>query len=363
MKKKILVNAYFSNNLGDDLFLKVLFDRYPMVDWYLLTPDTIYKKTFKQYPNVNIIRNLSVNILGIRKIDLFHKLNYHLLKFSKYDGLVIIGGSIFMEGRSWRRSLEERRLLPSTFSKFNKKSFIIGANFGPFKDDQFVQYHHDFFSEFEDVCFRDSKSYDLFNDLKNVRSAPDVVFNLENDETILKEKSIGFSLINLENRKELKEYDEIYKRKMIELIKNKINDGFQIKLFSFCEKEGDLTMANFVRTNLEIKYRDKVEIVNYEGNIHEFIGKFQSCETIFGTRFHAVILALLNNQKVFPLIYSDKTYNVLLDLGAADNCCFINEMNTLDVSKIVPHSKRVDLDAIKNNARKQFESLDLFIAT
>ncbi|MGG3912311.1 polysaccharide pyruvyl transferase family protein [Rossellomorea vietnamensis] len=362
MKKTILVNAYFSNNLGDDLFLKILFDRYPMVDWHLLTPNTKYKETFKQYPNVNIIRNLNVNILGIRKIDLFHKLNYHLLKFSKYDGLVIIGGSIFMEGKNWRRSLEERKLLPSTFSKFNKKSFIIGANFGPFKDEQFVQYHHDFFLEFEDVCFRDSKSYDLFNDLKNVRSAPDVVFNLDNNQTRKKEKSIGFSLINLENRKELKEYDEIYKRKMIKLVKNKINDGYQIKLFSFCEKEGDLALANFVKASLEKKYKDKVEIVNYEGNIHEFLGRFQSCEAIVGTRFHAVILALLNNQKLFPLIYSDKTYNVLLDLDAAENCCFINEMSTLDVSKIVPLPRKLDLETIKNNAGKQFESLDLFVA-
>ena len=33
--KQILVKAYLANNLGDDLFLKVLFDRYPNIRWII----------------------------------------------------------------------------------------------------------------------------------------------------------------------------------------------------------------------------------------------------------------------------------------------------------------------------------------
>ncbi|ASN05987.1 hypothetical protein [Virgibacillus necropolis] len=132
MKKKILVNAYFSQNLGDDLFLKVLFDRYPNVDWYLLTSNTKYNGIFKKYKNVSILKSMSVNFFGIRKIDAFHKINKLLLKYKKYDALLNIGGSIFMEGIGWEEALIKRRVLPDEFNRLKKKSFIIGANFGPF---------------------------------------------------------------------------------------------------------------------------------------------------------------------------------------------------------------------------------------
>ena len=33
--KKILLNAYLNLNLGDDIFLKILFERYPDVEWIL----------------------------------------------------------------------------------------------------------------------------------------------------------------------------------------------------------------------------------------------------------------------------------------------------------------------------------------
>ena len=46
--KKILVNAYTSLNFGDDLFLKILFDRYPNVKWILPRGGKIYKNLLKE---------------------------------------------------------------------------------------------------------------------------------------------------------------------------------------------------------------------------------------------------------------------------------------------------------------------------
>ena len=44
--KKILVNAYLDVNFGDDLFLKILFDRYNDVEWVLNSGHRKYKKIF-----------------------------------------------------------------------------------------------------------------------------------------------------------------------------------------------------------------------------------------------------------------------------------------------------------------------------
>ncbi|WP_419096214.1 polysaccharide pyruvyl transferase family protein [Sutcliffiella tianshenii] len=38
---------------------------------------------------------------------------------------------------------------------------------------------------------------------------------------------------------------------------------------------------------------NKLKLVNYEGNKDHFIKEYQSCETIIGTRFHSIILALI----------------------------------------------------------------------
>lgn len=226
-----LVNAYFSKNVGDDLFLKVLFERYPQANWYLLTPNPDYKNVFGDYKNVHILKTLSFNLLGLRRVDLFTKVNDNFLNYQMYDGLIIIGGSIFMEGPEWKKGLENRSILPDRFKRLNKKSFIIGSNFGPFKDKEFTDKHKDFFSLFENICFRDKYSYELFQDLSNVRFALDVVFSLKVEKSVRREKSVGISMINLKNRIELKDYYQAYNDKMVDLINHYLRLDYNIKLF------------------------------------------------------------------------------------------------------------------------------------
>lgn len=362
MKKKILVNAYFAMNLGDDLFLKILFDRYPQIKWELLTPNNKYKEIFSKYKNVSINKTLSLN-LGIRKVNLFKKMNDWLLKYRKYDALVIIGGSIFMEQANWKENLSERGSLPRIFKSLNKKAFIIGSNFGPYKDELYVEKHRELFSKFNDICFRDRYSHSLFRELNNVRIAPDVVFNLKIDPPDIKEKSVGFSIIDIEKRKGLKECYEAYNEKMIELAERYVYLGYKIKLFSFCEVEGDLRIAKYIASKMNNKYSIHADIVNYEGNINEFLNEFKSCEVIIGTRFHSIILGLLLEQAVFPIIYSDKTYNVLRDLDIADNYCYITDILNMSAEDVVSKAvyNKLKCRDVFIEAEKQFEKLDMFV--
>ena len=66
-RRKILVDAYYAKNLGDDLFLKILFDRYSDVDWYLFGADEDYKNIFKEYDNVFIHKELWTKIYRVFK--------------------------------------------------------------------------------------------------------------------------------------------------------------------------------------------------------------------------------------------------------------------------------------------------------
>lgn len=362
MIKRLLVNAYFAQNVGDDLFLKILFDRYPKEKFYLLTSNQNYKKTFEDYQNVKIIKSLSVKF-GKFTYDFFSK-SQSLFKYRKFDAFINIGGSIFVEKPGWESGLIKRSVLPKTFNEMNKKSFLIGANFGPFKDELFIKQHKDFFSLFEDVCFRDTYSYEIFNDQEHIRYAPDVVFNLPNaNHPISNSKIAGFSIINLENREDLKEHSKNYLKKMEEFIKSYIDIGYKVKLFSFCNKEGDLIAINKIMNNLDHTYQKQIEVVSYSTDLKFFLNEFQACEIIVGTRFHSIILALVFNQKFIPIVYSRKLYHALKDLDMHNRCCFIEDINELQVENEI--QKSFDIKVKKScsllKAQHQFYKLDNFL--
>src|SRR5690606_17093996 len=279
-------------------FFKILFEKFPKHEFYLLAKRE-YNSVFK-YKNLTTIDN------SILYRFLWAYSRSFLLKIlaRKMDCCVIIGGSIFMENENSESVFNYQNLIINSFYKFNKKVFILGSNFGPFQSEGFYNTYRELFSKLEDVCFRDSKSYGLFSDLKNVRYAPDVVFSLKHLSLINeKKKQVGFSLINIQNRQKLSQYHRSYISKMSELIQKFIQADYEVKLFSFCEREGDLqAITEAIDTDPEI--RNKVKIINYLGDIDATLDEFQSCEIIIGTRFHSIILGLLFECHVIPIYYS-----------------------------------------------------------
>lgn len=243
-----------------------------------------------------------------------------------------------------------------------KKVFIIGANFGPFDDDTFIERYREIFPLYDDICFRDNYSYNIYKDLDNVRLAPDAVFTLDTNLFVRKDKIVGFSLIDIEKRDGLKEFYHNYNDKMIQLIKMYLELGYKIKLFSFCEYEGDLKISHCIAGN-ELFKKNQIKVVNYDGNLIRFLNEFKSCEIIIGTRFHSIILALLFNQSVFPIIYSEKTINTLIDLNMESHNCYIKDIHKLKIKSVLDSDK---YNKLKNrkvlvDAEKQFEKLDLFL--
>jgi colanic acid/amylovoran biosynthesis protein len=365
-KKRFLVSAYYAKNLGDDLFLKVLFDRYPTVQWDLLTANRSYNEIFKKYKNVRIVYSYRGISLGKKTYNLFYKLHELFLDFSNYEGLINIGGSIFMQSPSWKFKKEEREYLLKKFKERKKKAFILGANFGPFNDKIFLDEYMNLFPEYDDICFRELLSYEIFKDLGNVRVAPDIIFSMKKTKkSQYISKRIGISLINLENREELRVFQNNYMNKMVQIIEQQVLLGNRVDLFSFCENEGDLEMINQIKAKTNRDYHESINVINYLGNIEEFLKKFSSCDIIIGTRFHSIVLALLNDQPVFPIIYSDKTKNVLDDLGLSDAGCNIKDIHNLDIDRYLPMGmaqiNRIKEKAVIREAENHFIQLDSYI--
>ena len=372
-KKRILVKAYTHKNLGDDLFLKMLFERYPEIHFCLLSQNSSYNNIYPNHNVKTIARRKSLfENKFIKKI--FVKLNRPLWiklitgyteKFlngtkNENDILVVIGGSIFMEGKNEIiPQLNTLDLLQRIFS--NKPTFILGTNFGPYKSVQFREFYKNLLSKYSDVCFRDSYSLSLFDDLPNTRMAPDIIFGYKIPKVEKIPKTIGFSIIDLFYRPDLKMYLQVYEDYCLGLILKYIDLGYTINLFSFCTYEGDTRAIERISQKLSLPYQKSVNKVFYEGNIDDFLRTYLSVEIMYTTRFHATILSLLGEQKIVPFIYSKKMLNVLDDIGYTGNYINIQDIaKNIDVSKVIPKKFFVD-NSIVTKSQNHFVELDKII--
>lgn len=372
-KKRILVSAYTHKNFGDDLFLKMLFERYKDADFTLLSKDHGYETIFSDYHlTISASPKSFVENTFIKKI--FVKLNRSLWnklisskeeKFlngikNENDILVVIGGSIFMEGKN--------KIIP-TLNKFNilqrifssNPTFILGANFGPYKSLQFLEFYKNLLTKYSDVCFRDSYSASLFDDLPNIRMAPDIIFGYKIPKVEKIPKTIGFSIIDLFYRPDLKMYLQDYEDYCLGLIFKYIELGYTVYLFSFCTYEGDTRAVERIFQKINASHQKSVNKVFYEGNIADFLVTYLSVEIMYTTRFHATILSLLGEQKVMPLIYSKKMLNVLEDIGYTGDYINIRDIaKNNDISKAIPSKFSVDNSIIKKS-QDHFLELDKII--
>lgn len=352
--KNIMLWGYTEFNLGDDLFFKVLFDKYPNINFTLFAPKK-YKQTFSNYKNVKVKNKIPIKVMS--KLKFFNKYYIFNFFFKEYIN-VIVGGSIFMEGKYPEKSLRHYNMIINS----NKPVFIIGSNFGPYESDEFFNSYNNLFKRCYDISFRERYSYELFKNLTNVRMAPDVVFNL-NTENMPKEKSIGFSIINLRKRSGLNKYTEVYLNKIIELIKGFIDKNYDCYLFSFCEVEGDTLVIDEILNILPENYASKVKVHNYDGDIDNTLKVFSKMEKIIATRFHALILSQLYNQDVYPLVYSEKTKNVLDDLGINKVYCDIRDIGKLNFNKVEEsiEGNKIRKGIVQKESGKHFLKLDEYL--
>lgn len=358
---RVFLDIYLALNLGDDLFLDIILKRYPNVIFIVNYTGKIYKDFFKKYQNVEK-----------RKYTIFHKILRRLKIYNhleNYDEIaneckcaVFLGGSIFRDEPYHNTLYLERTRILNSFLKKNKKIFVIGSNFGPVINNSFYLDYYKFFKNCEDVCFRDNYSFEKFSILSNIRKANDIVFTLdvERFKNIDRAKVIGYSVIDFNHKFGLKKYNNIYIENMIKSIKVMINKGYKCEILSFCEAEGDLLIAERIRKGLSFEEKKYLSIYNYLGNIDEIIKKIASYEYFIAGRFHANVLGLLLGVKVCPIIYNQKTLNLLNDLNYNGKVITVDKLYELSRMEFINELETYELTNDKIiDAENQFLKLDI----
>lgn len=352
--KKVYVRFYDQDNLGDDLFLQILTNRY-MGSFSIRKTNSA--GSFVSSDGVSVVREsrfvswldrVLSRLMGSRFI-----ISYSAIR--RNDLMVFVGGSIFMErtvSTYWER---ERRF----FEQIKIPYYVIGSNFGPHKSKRFVDIVRSIVAGAEDVCFRDQASYETFKDIKTARVATDIAFTLDTSKyDKMSEKLAIFSIINGDKRFS-PEITKKYEQEIVNLARKLATQGYKVVLMSFCKHEGDENAISRMIENGGEGFEDIVSVHNYSGNLEESLALLAKSEIIVASRFHAAILGLLFGKKVLPMAYSAKTTNILKDMKFRGPVIDINEIADFDGSSFDFGTLEVnDVSDQVKLAEKQFQELD-----
>lgn len=351
--KKIIVWGYWVKNFGDDLFLKSLINKVkeknnmPIV----INSSKKYKKYYESM-GVKVIKNDSFTYKITNKIlKFFGKTDYYFLKCKKNDYFVMLGGSLFAENK--HLNIEKRQLLNLRYA-VNKTnySFVIGSNFGPYKNSDFYNSYLELFAKTRDISFRDINSFNLFSSkLSNVRYGLDIALEGEWDNNEINasnkdEDIIAISIIDLENREELINYQAQYEHCIANICNYYIKLGKKIVFLSLCEKEGD--KKAYERVLKLVDNSKMIRIVEYI-DIDSINDVIKSSSKIYATRFHAIMMGIYYNKKIIPFVYNEKTKNALETYIEEYISFDIKQLNKYQFQEYIDCNQILQLKKFKNN--------------
>ena len=326
MRKKILVDIYLAFNIGDDMFLDYLANTFPEVDFVPFHAGNNYDTFFSKYKNIS---KFPYTLFDKIKSRIFHsKLKDYKWMSQHFDGILFLGGGIFREEDYWKEVYTYRSDITQAFKENEKPVWIAGSNFGPYSTSSFLEAYKDLFNKMNKVTFRDHASYNLFASNAKISYAPDVLWSYNLPKSDKKEKTLGISVIDPGHKQGYKHTKSQYIEAHRKLCESFLTKGYRIKIFSFCENEGDLDIAKSIADGLV-----HVDVINYSGNIDEFLLEIGSCSKFVAARFHANIIAMKFQTEFIPIVYSNKTENLLSDLGFSKpfiNLENIEELNNAD---------------------------------
>lgn len=353
----ILLDIYLEKNLGDDLFLASVLNRYPNHNFFVFT-QMDYSDFEQLFSNLKVIRfNKYYNYLLVKTGHRNKMLKREIKKY-QIEALASVGGSIFIESDNWEINFKIREDLWSYFYNNNKPVYVIGSNFGPYVSNEFLHAYQNLLSKVSDVCFRDQASYDLFSHLENVRLAPDAIFSYQFEKKQTQKNTLGISVIDLMLRPDLAKYQKDYENSLVSLIKEGLSKGKVVYLLSFCKAEGD---ENQIQAIKDTYFSDESNVipVYYQNNLQAYMAQFSSLERLIATRFHSIVLAMLFKIPFFALNYSKKSDNLLNDLKVPVEIKHIQKLNTINAEEMFDYMNvKDDISEIVKNSERQFLALD-----
>ena len=205
------------------------------------------------------------------------------------------------------------------------KIIFINNSIGPIITKDFEKKTTKVCEQADFISVRDKYSYDFLaqRGIKSIFCSDSVflLYELLNKDYCLKSKVIKNNILGLSLLPFLELFYLDYQgQKMINNIARIISQLLEknmytiIRFFEFCSgTEND--MGNFIKiVNLiHPKLRDKIQIINYSGDIKQFLNYMAECSFFICNRFHSIILALILKIPFLAIDHHPKVYNFLVN--------------------------------------------------
>ena len=282
----ILLNGYFDKNFGDDAMQEIVVKHLSKHNLYVNCDRLEMLAHLEKYDNVHIGSypdriDMFLNVIGT---GFLYKTRY--AKVTKFLELMV------------KRTNKYPRmaLVDCSFEHFSSKleKWLVKKG---------VQ-------KYDFITCRDKISYGFLK--TNVKKSQIFKFNdivFTGDYIRSSDRNcLGIAPVNRAKSETNYLYYKELARFADEYIRSKNKD---VKLFAFDSGNENDILAVMSIKNL-MKYADRAKIVAYNSDIDDFVREFAECEIIIGSRFHSVVLAVMNGLKTIA-VFDNKKIERLCD--------------------------------------------------
>ncbi|MGO2182499.1 MAG: polysaccharide pyruvyl transferase family protein [Pseudoalteromonas nigrifaciens] len=282
--------GYFKSNFGDDLMVSKLAEYNSDKKFILHGCEETHFTKFSSQENIYKSDNFLLNI-------------YHA------NSIVFIGGSLFRDysNNAWVYYCKVLFLL--IISKLMlKKVYIFSSNFGPFnkKITRFIV--KCIIRLCDKIVVRDRASIDFCSKNSSAYLTKDIVDESSTDHNKNASnviRNLGVSVMSFNK------LGQKYKHALVQEILRccKLSEDIAVQLFPFCEDEGDVIASEEIYELLHSRGVN-VEIVRY-CQVEELQQRLSQMDYMICSRFHSMIMSIVNDINMSVFIYSDKTVEYL----------------------------------------------------
>lgn len=316
----VFLDGFFRGNFGDDLLFYLLCSRYPQTT-FIAYSDYNYCWLEEMLGNLVVARPCFSGVDGGLRSKALH-MAWIIRNSNLCRRFVRLGGSLYIFKPSRNAFINSvklflQRIYSFASTRLYAKSFVIDSCFGPYGgEEKFLSIVRNTFRRCVDVSLRDDYSFSLFADLPQVRRNPDLAFSTGPIQRT-KKRFASISVINPWNEKKFsypRRACELYERSILECCGALSGKGYELRIVSFCEKEGDTREALRI-CKLLTESGIAAELIEYRENLAEVVDALCESELVVASRFHAAVIALCAGCTLVPVVYDAKTRNMLNDIG------------------------------------------------
>ena len=360
VKMRILLDAYFDNNFGDDLFVDILLKRYPDALFYAFwrkTPENVMSRAAK-------FRNLVILPGGCAMQESW-----------PFDAYVMIGGDVLPDGVDYTERIARMKHVKECGGFVAMLGFSLYKEYG----EKTIQDLKSMAELADAIVIRDHFSAERFKTLvpgAKVTEATDMVFTARDimKEVKVRRKSADGSdvqkeavdgansgeqivsavpanrveqkarILGIIPRRKLYSTDEehlAYCQGMAAIADDYLQKYPQgrVRFLAYSTGEyDDRVTARDIIAQMECVQNaggvgeepvaggeegktaatveeTRVEIIGYEGELEEFLTAIGACDALLPTRFHGLVFSLMNRQPFVPVPYEVKLTQLLDELG------------------------------------------------